>query len=908
MKDLDKIIAAAKKQTPPEFPFSDEELNGILSKANKTKITDYSKSKTISKGVKAMTISGITLSLVLGICMLFSGNSDIDQVKTAIKAVNATEVSKEAQGVILSQANKTSQSNATTQGSTNTQSNTNAKSSTKAESKESEAGDDTDIDGEIIECQLNSNGTMQVVPLGMTKRSSSPGKESFEFNVLPEEKETDILDMLRGDGPPKIDTNTFELKGNVLHIYVHDKEKVNAQSEAIMLNSEEMEKLNVFPTECGFSMINSGYHNLAGKKQDYDRDSVLAAGYEAEGGHYEFKHYITAIERKTDLIKKMPDMPSLYDLHIMPGATTIIYRDVENDRLCISNFNSYYSNCFYKDYKEAHRYYGTPPNEFNALNWLVMNNSTIFPKLEKIVYHYDSKDVDMAKFFKYIASVFMKAKADDKEELCLLIQYIKSSNLKKSLPARYANMPTYDDMFRDYVASDRLAEINAHIKSELANAKNVCNKETPDPTFDDTDKEVLEPFAGMRYLELTPKELEALGIYITPNNSYIYSTNTVEPKYINKSKRVALAKYGYDTTQAKVTALYKYKICDYTERFGTKEEIIDKAIEAITDGTEKFDLMLFFADIDSVRMDKELSGYTTTVDSMKMRKHSPELTDFILKNKYNIDTRSYVFKYLEDQYSNHFCKDDSNDGFGLQNASEVGKYVVTNDNNFLIGLRRDDNINCPTFVTKNSNLYWTTENIQEKYDGLSFYVTFNNNTEYLTTNRKNIAPIRYNMNRLLASGDTLQIATVAYFYITHDFVSKLPERFRADLYKELDIMGRVTRGELLEDQVCNEIEKTESYFGLCTNDMDLFKEFNGWVAEESVGNVLKVKFRMKDPTVMGIKLYNVQGKLMKAFEEKEYDTYWSEMDYYSPEIVPGVYVMHFLAKDGRKYTKKFVVK
>lgn len=874
MKDLDKILAAAKKQMPPEFPFSDEELSGILSKANKTKITDYSKSKTISKGVKAMTISGITFSLVLGICMLFSTNSNTDkmgdeQYSTLAKATNvAAEANAPAQMQINSQTSKNTKVSA-------------SQTIALADSQKTEEGNflyDADDDDEV--------------------------------------KKEDYLNSIYGGPPLKTDTNYFEVKDNVLHIYIHKKNRANTQIEALMLNSEEMEKLNIFQTECGLSVLDLRHHDLSRNDNYFDKDSILNAGYGVQGYHFELLNIIDGFTRRGDLVK-LGDMKLNDNVGIFPENWTIIRRDVEKDITLPSSFENYYVTIGFKKDEDWPYFRGKAPKQWDAIKALTETDGKAFAKLKKIIYHFDSTDRHANNFAKFRVPIFIRAKADSKEEYYLLFSYNRTSNLKKLLPARYANMETYDDVFKRYDANYDVDKLHSHIKSELANAKNTCNKERSDNDFDDKDKEVLEPFGGMRYLDMTQSELESLGVYINPNESYIYYTKVNPSRFLTTKTKQEYAKYGYDTNQKVITTLYKYKIASFNERFSTKEEIIDNAIKAmapLTDSYDKinnFDLQLFFLDVDSAKIAEEVPGYAPKVDSIFMQKHSPELIEYIKKNKYNINTKGYVFKYLENRFSTNTFEDSDdyeNKGYGLQNASELGKYVVASENNLLITLRRDQNVSTRKLSTPHSNMFWTKDDIIEKYDGLSFYVSISDSSESLVTNRKNLAPVRYNVNRVLASGDTLQIATIAYFYITHDFVSRLPERFRADLYKELDIMGRITRGELLEDQVCHEIEKKDSYFGLCPSDMDLFKKIEGWVTNGNGGNMLSVKFILNEPTFMSIKIYNLQGKLIHEQPEKEYDTYGNEYDHYSPNIVPGVYVMHFVARDGRKYVKKFVVK
>lgn len=866
MKDLDKKLAAAKKQTPSEFPFSDEELSGILSKANKTNITDYSKSKTISKGVKAMTISGITFSLVLGICMLFSSNSNTDkmgdeQYSTVAKATNIEKAEANAHA----------------------------------------------------QMQINSETSIKTKGAANQTIALAGSQKPNEGNaiVAEEDKIKEDINKRKNEYKINLDSNVYEIKGNDLHIYIHNKEAVNAQTKALMLNSEEMQKLNIFQTECGISILNTGEHDLSKKQNSFDNDSILNAGYPVEGTHYRFQHFIEHLPRQYDLVKASPQMTDK-KLGFVPCRYGVIYRDVEKGECKMYAGAPFTGVLHFKNREEEPYVFGGVPPRWLAISEAIDKNSEVFASLKNIIFHFDSTDNHANLFAKYRVPVFIKAKVNSKEEQYLLMFYDRTSNLRKALPARYANLETHDDMYDNYEASNDLEELNSHIKSELANAENICNKEQI-KDYDDTDREVLEPFGGMRYLDLTISELESLGVYVSPNESYIYYTENYKTRFLTTKKKENLAQYGYDTTKLEIKALYSYKVAGFNEKFSSKKEIIDNALEAMEPISSThfsicdFDIRLFFADIDSARLDKEIGGFTYILDTMPAQKKSTELKEYIKKHKYDIDVNSYLFKYLESEYSSS-SYDFENNGYGLQNASELGKYVISSENNLLITLRRDKNVSTKRLTTPHSNIFWTKEDVKEKYDGLSFYVSIGDSSESLVTNRKNIAPVRYNVSRVLASGDTLQISTIAYFYITHDFVSKLPERFRADLYKELDIMGRITRGELLEDQICHEIEKKDSYFGLCASDMDLFKEFEGWVSDRAGENTLSVKFVLNEPTVMSIKTYNLQGKLINEVPEKEYDTYGREIDYHSPNIVSGVYVMHFNARDGRKYVKKFVVK
>ncbi len=291
-------------------------------------------------------------------------------------------------------------------------------------------------------------------------------------------------------------------------------------------------------------------------------------------------------------------------------------------------------------------------------------------------------------------------------------------------------------------------------------------------------------------------------------------------------------------------------------------------------------------------------------------------------NDYNIDN-SKIFS--NEDNINTFKSILKTKGYmALDSGFYYAKFIFSldNDNRFIIAENRDYG-NIPDILLYTDNKiysvydnqydYWSTGNINVVQSFNGGWDVFRNNFDYSDTKGRyvsssdKILPLTF----ILGNPDEKDTTKINYknvelwFNLNEDFVSKLPERYRKPLSKELELSDAINKGEITSAEACDILAGESNYLNLCEKQADNI-QINKIYPIPAQGEI-NIAFSVNDVNLK-IDLYSGKGEKEKnLYSSGKRISGYNEMKLDLKGISRGVYLLYFTTDKGDVISKKIIV-
>ncbi len=856
MKNLDKIFENAKKQNIEGFPFADDDIRNFAAFKEVPKTNNFFKQLT---GTKIMGIAAAIISLITGIFMLTTNQTPDIQKESPKQQKQITGVATNSNN-----DNKTASDSIT-----------------------------IPVRSRIIDISTGASraGDWHLIRQPRTRDYeldfSTDGSVRVDVNKI-------------GDNEAKPEESSQKKIIKKVSVFLGEKDKAKESIDFVILNENEMNAINIFKTNCGFSMLCLEDYDLF-YEHIKNKDEILAAGYPASGQMPAFTNCINGFISKGDMIKYDKwDMSK--SLGIFPEYCGYF---TEGNQLDPSwQFSS--ASGLETDKYRSNLFFMNTGSKLNTEFANIMRDypDASFRNPQRIKVFYDPNHEEY-KVIKYYIPVLVKIKGNNMYEYLVLL-YPATSHFRAMLPSRYHNIKVYDEIYTNMDKEYGLEKFNQKVATTYSSATNLCRKPNTS-SFDYSNKQKVEPLAGFKYLSLDKETLEKLGIYVENEKVVcIYDRkNNIDKRKINEQRMKNFAEHNYDTTQATISIINKHNMSAYSTILQPYNEIIDRTIDIIKNKPENFYSHLFFH-YDSLELRKELPNYTERIDKEKMQRIIPELAEYISEKKYDIPYNSYILSLME---SLTFKMDTNCQSVELLNKEELDKHKLAPELGLLFSMRREINMRSLSILDSYANAFFTgSERIKERYDNIQFHFSTDSSGYAFYSNRKNVIPIEYSYYWKSTSGDSMKTTYIFWYYVDYNFTAKLPEKYRKPLEKELEIMGKVTRGEMRSDEICEALQGETSFFGLCDEATSLFQDLKMFPNPTNSSNSVSIVFNLSEKATVTVFLASSTGNVIKTIANNvSLEIGQQSLEANVAGLTKGLYQVQIITNDGRKISRKLIV-
>ncbi len=148
---------------------------------------------------------------------------------------------------------------------------------------------------------------------------------------------------------------------------------------------------------------------------------------------------------------------------------------------------------------------------------------------------------------------------------------------------------------------------------------------------------------------------------------------------------------------------------------------------------------------------------------------------------------------------------------------------------------------------------------------------------------------------------------VLWFYPSEEFLSKLPERYRKRIRKELSIIASIENGEMKADQACSALNNENSLFDLCRLSSNGIKDFIVYPNPNS-GNEINLKFELIEKCSVEIRLHKMSGQFVETIKTLNLPKGTQEIKAgFRNKLNPGVYLISLSTDKGENVVQRLIV-
>ncbi len=146
-----------------------------------------------------------------------------------------------------------------------------------------------------------------------------------------------------------------------------------------------------------------------------------------------------------------------------------------------------------------------------------------------------------------------------------------------------------------------------------------------------------------------------------------------------------------------------------------------------------------------------------------------------------------------------------------------------------------------------------------------------------------------------------------YFVPNRDFVERLPDRYRLQLMEELNMVERVIKGELLPEQACAQLHKTQSetMLDMCSIPQGTIRGLSIF-PNPTAGDAATFSFTASEGGSYNISLYDVTGSLTNNLLQTTFSKGSNTITLPLKNVSPGVYILTVSSGKGVQGTLRII--
>jgi hypothetical protein len=148
-----------------------------------------------------------------------------------------------------------------------------------------------------------------------------------------------------------------------------------------------------------------------------------------------------------------------------------------------------------------------------------------------------------------------------------------------------------------------------------------------------------------------------------------------------------------------------------------------------------------------------------------------------------------------------------------------------------------------------------------------------------------------------------------WYIITDEFIDKLPKRYSEPLRKELDIISKVSSGEMSYEMACKGFTDTPSLLGICRMESANIKDVNVY-PNPFAGGTINVDYLLTRDCRLKFDLHNANGEFIANLKQAAgYSAGQNKTSLAIKEnLSPGMYMLTIQSNTGDQVVKKLLVK
>lgn len=685
-------------------------------------------------------------------------------------------------------------------------------------------------------------------------------------------------------------------------LYLCDTSKADAYVDFVIPNEEEMKKFHIYKTDCGFTILTLQEYSLYNEALN-NRDEIKNAGYPPTGNCLKFitnnKGYLV----DADVVKyenwDMKSSKGIYPYYIGVYQHKVIER-YECNRYCktgmdlnILEQNTIIEVGQYQRFNEKlHDYFF--PND---------SDTKKLKEVKSIRAYYSSKKTPQ---YKYYIPVLVKVENKGNYTGYGIILYPTTTNFKNLLPEKYKNIKVYDDGFTKLDKNSDISKISNAVNSTVASSANLCPDIKFMKPFDTTPNPDL---AGLKYLTLDKRTLEKLGVYITDStivNTYDQKID-IDKKVMTEERLKNLATHNYDTSAAKISFIERKNLYNHIPKVPPADSVLKYYRQYINETRDAFNTQIYWK-ADTNKLKSLYPNFTFIRDTSKLQLIIPEMLELLNSDSYKLDTTGYIFNLLENTVGGWAPSPTKIKFYELLDKHNLDKYVLAKDKGLIYGfviITPLNDISNGFFTIVDG--YHNDKEISKRFEGLEVSLSFKDEKYFLHSYPKNIIPIEYKYYEKNRMGGLTEIKYVFVYYVDYDFTSKLPDKYRIPLEKELELMGKVTRGEIREDEACDLLEGKESFLGLCDEVKSIIQNVKLY-PNPTNSKSTALEFNLDEQSVISVNIFGGAGNFSKKLVyDKIFDKGNQKIEINLEGIPKGMYEIVIIDKNNRKIVRKLIV-
>lgn len=152
-----------------------------------------------------------------------------------------------------------------------------------------------------------------------------------------------------------------------------------------------------------------------------------------------------------------------------------------------------------------------------------------------------------------------------------------------------------------------------------------------------------------------------------------------------------------------------------------------------------------------------------------------------------------------------------------------------------------------------------------------------------------------------------KVVVQLWFVPNREFVAALPERYRLPLMKELALYERVTKGELLPEQACGELQQKSSYLDMCRFSSGVIRTFSIAPNPATTGSS-NCHFTLREDSECSLALYTSAGALVKTIiPSTTFSAGRHEYRLALEGVKSGVYLVSLITSQGDQSVQRLIV-
>jgi hypothetical protein len=146
---------------------------------------------------------------------------------------------------------------------------------------------------------------------------------------------------------------------------------------------------------------------------------------------------------------------------------------------------------------------------------------------------------------------------------------------------------------------------------------------------------------------------------------------------------------------------------------------------------------------------------------------------------------------------------------------------------------------------------------------------------------------------------------ILWYEATPEFIEKLPERYKGELMKELNIIESFEKGTITKEEACSNINDKHDYFNFCESFSATISNviLYPYPAQEDI----HCSFELKKSCKISFMLFDLDGKPVKTIIKDKYFQAGNQVERLDlNEIKRGMYMLVIIPSDGDQAAVKLV--